>query len=233
MAGGGKKTLFWSLLTPCSHSSEFITTYNSVRIGFLCLSFFGLIISEGQTFAKLPQSPDLAKPGNPIIYGGLSVGDSREEVLSKLRKNGFIQIYEEKSAGVVKSAVRWDGIRYELASKLIDDKLALCLIEGNKGWQDFHYGDVVSKEWKNLRVRVINAYGKPAKSRSFPEYFDIPVNDLGGTVTDIWNLSSRTLILSVRKYEAKDCCTDQILEFSCWTLVSKPHVKEVLLKQRN
>ena len=195
-----------------------------MRIGFLCLSFFGLIFSEVQTFAKLPQSPDLAKPGNPIIYGGLSVGDSREEVLSKLRKNGFIQIYEEKSAGVVKSAVRWDGIRYELASKLIDDKLALCLIEGNKGWQDFHYDDVVSKEWKNLRERVVNAYGKPSKS------FDIPVNDLGGTVTDIWNLSDRTLMLSVRKYEAKDCCTDQILEFSCCTLLIKPHVKKVLLK---
>jgi len=219
-----------SLLTPCLHSREFITTYNSVRIGFLCLTFFGLIFSEGQTFGKLPQSPDLAKPGNPIIYGGLSVGDSREEVLSKLRKNGFIQIYEEKSAGVVKSAVRWDGIRYELASKLIDDKLALCLIEGNKGWQDFHYDDVVSKEWKNLRERVIIVHGKPSKSRNFPEYFDIPVNDLGGTVTDIWNLSDRTLMLSVRKYEAKDCCTDQILEFSCCTLLIKPHVKEVLLK---
>ncbi len=201
-----------------------------MRFGFLCFSFFVLIFSEGQTFAKLPQSPDLAKPGNPIIYGGLSVGDSREEVLSTLRKNGFIQIYEEKSAGVVKSAVRWDEIRYELASKLIDDKLALCLIEGNKGWQDFHYDDVVSKEWKNLRERVINAYGKPSKSRNFPEYFDIPVNDLGGTVTDIWNLTDRTLMLSVRKYEAKDCCTDQILEFSCCTLLIKPHVKEVLLK---
>ena len=201
-----------------------------MRIGFLCFSFFVLIFSEGQTFAKLPQSPDLAKPGNPIIYGGLSVGDSREEVLSTLRKNGFIQIYEEKSAGVVKSAVRWDGIRYELASKLIDDKLALCLIEGNKGWQDFHYDDVVSKEWKNLRERVMNAYGKPSKSRNFPEYFDIPENDLGGTVTDIWNLSDRTLMLSVRKYEAKDCCTDQILEFSCCTLLIKPNVKEALLK---
>ena len=201
-----------------------------MRIGFLCFSFFVLIFSEGQTFAKLPQSPDLAKPGNPIIYGCLSVGDSREEVLSTLRKNGFIQIYEEKSAGVIKSAVRWDEIRYELASKLIDDKLALCLIEGNKGWQDFHYDDVVSKEWKNLRERVINAYGKPSKSRNFPEYFDIPVNDLGGTVTDIWNLTDRTLMLSVRKYEAKDCCTDQILEFSCCTLLIKPHVKEVLLK---
>lgn len=218
---------------PCSHSSEFITTYNSVRIGFLCLSFFGLIISEGQTLGKLPQSPELPKLGNPIIYGGLSVGDSREEVLSKLRKNGFIQIYEEKSAGVVKSAVRWDGIRYELASKLIDDKLALCLIEGNKGWQDFHYDDVVSKEWKNLRNRVVNAYGKPSKSRNFPEYFDISLNDLGGTVTDIWNLSDRTLMLSVRKYEAKDCCTDQILEFSCCTLLIKPQVNEVLPKQRN
>jgi hypothetical protein len=140
-----------------------------------------------------------------------------------LRKNGFIQIYEEKAAGVVKCAVRWDGIRYELTSKVIDSKLALCLIEGNKGWQDFHYDDVVSKEWKTLKDRLIKAYGKPTESRDFPEIFDVPVNDLGGVITDVWKLSDRMLMLSVRKYEAKDCCTDQILEFSCCTLLIKPN----------
>jgi hypothetical protein len=175
-----------------------------------------------QAFAKLPQSPDLEKPGSAFIYGNLTLGDNRNEILTKLKKNGFIQIYEEKSAGVVKCAVRWDGIRYELVSRLIDDKLALCLIEGNKGWQDFHYADVVSKEWETLRERIVKTHGKPSESREFPELFEVPVNDLGGVVTDVWKHGDRKLMLSVRKYEANDCCTDQILEFSCCTLLIKP-----------
>ena len=194
-----------------------------MSFGLLSHCLFGLVFAIGQAYAKLPQSPDLEKPGSPFIYGPLSVGDSREEVLSKLRKNGFIQIYEEKAAGVVKCAVRWDGIRYELTSKVTEGKLALCLIEGNKGWQDFHYDDVVSKEWKTLKDRLIKAYGKPTESRDFPEIFDVPVNDLGGVITDVWKFSDRMLMLSVRKYEAKDCCTDQILEFSCCTLLIKPN----------
>ena len=172
--------------------------------------------------AKLPQSPFLENVGSEYIYGGLKLGDTREEVLSKLRKKGFIQIYEERDEGVVRCAVRWDGFRYELVSKLEDNKLKLCLIEGNKGWQDFHFNEVVFKEWENLRKRVISTHGNPVKTRSFPEVFEIPLNDLGGVVTDIWNLKDRLLMLSVRKYETKDCCTDQILEFSCCTLLIKP-----------
>lgn len=173
-------------------------------------------------FAKIPQSPDLENAGSKFIYGGLIYGDSREEVLSKLRKQGFIQIYEERDEGTVRCAVRWDGFRYELVSKLVNDKLDLCLIEGNKGWQDFHFNDVVTEEWKKLRKRIIQTHGKPKKTRSFPEIFEIPINDLGGIITDVWNLKDRMLMLSVRKYETKDCCTDQILEFSCCTLLIKP-----------
>ena len=131
---------------------------------FLC--FFWFTVSFGTTNAKLPQSPALESAGSEYIYGGLSYGDSREEVLSKLRKQGFIQIYEERDEGVVRCAVRWDGLRYELVSKLVEDKLNLCLIEGNKGWQDFHFNEVVTEEWENLRKRIIQVHGKPKKTRS-------------------------------------------------------------------
>lgn len=191
---------------------------------FLC--FFWFTVSFGTTNAKLPQSPALESAGSEYIYGGLSYGDSREEVLSKLRKQGFIQIYEERDEGVVRCAVRWDGLRYELVSKLEEDKLNLCLIEGNKGWQDFHFNEVVTEEWENLRKRIIQVHGKPKKTRSFPEIFEIPINDLGGIVTDVWNLQDRMLMLSVRRYETKDCCTDQILEFTCCTLLIKPISKK-------
>ena len=185
-----------------------------------CITFF--LLFAGTIFAKLPQSPDLENAGSNFIYGGLTYGDSRKEVLSKLRKQGFIQIYEERDEDVVRCAVRWDDLRYELVSKLVNDKLELCLIEGNKGWQDFHFNEVVTEEWEKLRKRIIQTHGKPKKSRPFPEIFEIPVNDLGGVVTDVWNLKDRMLMLSVRKYETKDCCTDQILEFSCCTLLIKP-----------
>ena len=188
----------------------------------LQLGLVGLFCMVSQLFARLPQSPDLEKPGSQFIYGGLRAGDTREEMLSKLRKNGFIQIYDERDSGVVKCAIRWNGFRYELISKMVDEKLSLCLIEGNKGWQDFHYHEVVSKEWKNLKERIVKICGNPTESREFPDFFEVPLDDLGGVITDIWKLSDRTLMLSVRKYEAKDCCTDQILEFSCCTLLIKP-----------
>ena len=73
---------------------------------------------------------------------------------------------------------------------------------------------------------TLKHHGKPKKSRSFPEIFEIPINDLGGTVTDVWNFQDRMLMLSVRRYEAKDCCTDQILEFTCSTLLIKPILKK-------
>ena len=76
---------------------------------------------------------------------------------------------------------------------------------------------------ENPEERLTKAYGKSSESRDFPEFFDVPVNDLGGVITDVWKLSDRMLMLSVRKYEAKDCCTDQILEFSCCTLLIKPN----------
>jgi len=195
-----------------------------ITLKTFCVTFF--LLFTGTIFAKLPQSPDLENAGSKFIYGGLTYGDSREEVLSKLRKQGFIQIYEERDEGVVRCAVRWDGLRYELVSKLVNDKLELCLIEGNKGWQDFHFNEVVSEEWKLLRERVISVHGQPEKSQAFPEIFEVPINDLGGVVTDVWNLKDRMLMLSVRKYETKDCCTEQILEFSCCVLLIKPISKK-------
>ena len=210
---------------PCLHLSEFITLSSIVVFSFRFFYIIFCFAPLGTNLAKLPQSPPLVSTGSKYIYGGLIYGDTREEVLSKLRKQGFIQIYEQRDEGVIRCAVRWDGLRYELVCKLIDDKLNLCLIEGNKGWQDFHFNEVVTEEWKKLRERITETYGKPEKSRAFPEIFEIPINDLGGVVTDIWNMEDRMLMLSVRKYETKDCCTDQILEFSCCTLLIKPKLK--------
>ena len=172
--------------------------------------------------AKLPESPNLEESGSSFIYGGLCFGDSKDVVLSKLRKNGFIQIYEERDVGVVRCAIRWDGFRFELVSKFKDGKLNLCLIEGNKGWQDFHYHDVVAKEWEALKLRLGEIYGRPTSQQKFPDLFNVPVNDLGGVVTNVWKVEDRLLMLSVRRYETKDCCTDQLLEFSCCTLLIQP-----------
>ena len=87
--------------------------------------------------AKLPQSPFLENVGSEYIYGGLKLGDTREEVLSKLRKKGFIQIYEERDEGVVRCAVRWDGFRYELVSKLEDNKLNFALLRAIRDGRTF------------------------------------------------------------------------------------------------
>ena len=66
-----------------------------MALSFRSTCFFWFIVSLGTTNAKLPQSPPLESAGSEHIYGGLNYGDSREDVLSKLRKQGFIQIYEE------------------------------------------------------------------------------------------------------------------------------------------
>ena len=139
-----------------------------ITLKTFCVTFFYFY---SYNIRKLPQSPDLENAGSKFIYGGLTYGDSREEVLSKLRKQGFIQIYEERDEGVVRCAVRWDGLRYELVSKLVNDKLELCLIEGNKGWQDFHFNDVVTEEWEKLRKDHPKAW-ETKKTRSFPEIFE-------------------------------------------------------------
>ena len=203
-------------ITPCKFSFPFKF---QVKLNFCLVALFSFLT---QLLGKLPESPNFREVGSKFIYGSLEKGDSREEVLGKLRKDGFIQIYEEREEGVVKCAIRWDGFRFELASKLKDGALELCLIEGNKGWQDFHYPEVVSKEWASLRNRLNNSYGPPDQKKDFPEFFDIPLNDLAGIVTDVWNLNDRLVMLAVRRYETKDCCTEQILEFSCCTLLIKP-----------
>lgn len=190
-----------------------------MKLNFCLFATFSCL---AQLLGKPSESPNLSEVGSDFIYGSLAKGDSREEVLTKLRKDGFVQIYEEKEEGVVKCAIRWDGFRFELASKLKNGVLELCLIEGNKGWQDFHYQEVVGQEWKSLRNRLNNSYGQPDQKKDFPEFFDVPLNDLSGVVTDVWNLKDRLVMLAVRRYETKDCCTEQILEFSCCTLLIKP-----------
>ena len=106
--------------------------------------------------------------GEPFIYADLMFGDSRKVVLQKLKVGGFIQIYEERDKGLVRCTIKWDGMRYELVCKLINDKLKLCLVEGQRGWQDFFYEDVVRPQWDMVRKRLIRRYGKDRKYTDFP-----------------------------------------------------------------
>ena len=114
-------------------------------IGFLFFLFFSCTFIQAYEKGK-NRFPIV---GSDFIFSDLKEGDSRKAVMDKLRNAGFIQIYEERDQGVVRCAVRWDGLRYELVSKLVEDTLELCLIEGNKGWQDFPFKEVGSEEWKN------------------------------------------------------------------------------------
>jgi hypothetical protein len=98
----------------------------------------------------------------------------------------------------------------------------LCLIQGEAGWQEFFYEDIVKPQWSDLRKRVVQIYGKPNKSVEFPHLYDVPLNDEGGLVTDQWELDDRTIILCLHAYSKQDCCTRQVLDFSCCTLLIQP-----------
>jgi len=50
----------------------------------------------------------------------------------------------------------------------------------------------------------------------------VPLDDMGGYITDTWNLRDRTLIITVQLFRVKDCCTEQMLEYSCSTLLIQP-----------
>ena len=163
--------------------------------------------------------------GTNFIFSDLKQGDSRKEVMKKLRDQGFIQIYEERDKGLVKCSLKLNNFRYQLASKLKDDKLEFCLIEGQKGWQTSFYFDVVEPQWKNLREILVKTYGEKRKSRLFPNLTDVPFNDEGGYVTDTWDLPDRILMLTVLSFEVKDCCTNQMVDYSCCTLLIQPKVK--------
>ncbi len=169
-------------------------------------------------------SPDLPGEGDLFIYADLREGDSKEVVMKKLRAGGFIQIYEERDKGLVRCTIKWDGKRYSLVCKIVNDALKLCLIEGQKGWQDFFYKDIVRPEWKQLRKKVSDQYGKAQKSTGFPTNDQVPLDDMGGLVTDTWELKDRLIMLTVQRFMVKDCCTEQMLEYSCCTLLIQPKV---------
>jgi hypothetical protein len=187
------------------------------------MKFFNILVGVFLAFPLLgAESPELTPVGDPFIYADLRKGDSRQDVLQKLRAGGFIQIYEERDKGLVRCTIKWDGMRYELVCKLVNDKLTLCLIESQRGWQDFFYDDVVRPQWEMLRKRLIKNYGEDRKNTKFPTLDQVPLDDMGGYITDTWNLSDRTLIITVQLFRVKDCCTEQMLEYSCSTLLIQP-----------
>ena len=99
---------------------------------------------------------------------------------------------------------------------------AHCLIEGQKGWHPSFFSEEVFPQWKNLRNILIKSFGEKRKSTDFPEYSDVPLDDLGGKVTDSWELEDRLMLLAVRSFMVKDCCTEELLEYSCCTLLIQP-----------
>ncbi len=187
--------------------------------------FFVLLCSLGSFLLavpnQFPESPAFPALGKGLI-GGLTSGLSREQAVNALQKNGFLG-YRELQSDLIKSPVRWGGFAYELTCKFNKtDQLELCLIQGEAGWQDFFYEDIVKPQWQTLRSRVDQAYGKPAHRIEFPDYFSVPFNDMGGLVTDRWELPDRMLMLTVQTYTQQDCCTRQVLDFSCCTLLIQP-----------
>jgi hypothetical protein len=145
--------------------------------------------------------------------------------MNKMRGAGFLQIYEERDNNLVKCALKLNDFRYELAAKLENDSLVFCLIEGQKGWQFSFFEDVVQPQWENLREILVEKYGVRRKTREFPDLVDVPLNDKGGYITDTWDLSDRLLILTILSFEVKDCCTNQLVEYSCCTLLIQPKVE--------
>ena len=186
--------------------------------------FVGYLLSFTVLFAtpnQFPESPGLPSLDEQGFFAGLDAGDSREIVLKKLQKQGYLG-YKELQSGLIKSPVRWNGHAYELTCKFNDDDLTLCLIQGEAGWQDFFYDDIVKPQWNTLRERVTDAYGQPSKTVPFPNLFEIPLNDKGGLITDKWDLEDRLILLCVQTYTEQDCCTRQVLDFSCCTLLIQP-----------
>ena len=181
------------------------------------LSVLGLLGEPNQ----FPESSGLSSLDEIGFFAGLTKGDNRKVVLEKLQSRGFLG-YKELQSNLIKSPIRWAGHAYELTCKFEDNSLSLCLIQGEAGWQDFFYNDIVQAQWQILRNRVDQAYGQPKHRTEFPDYWDVPLNDKGGYVTDRWNLKDRTLLLTVQTYTKEDCCTKQVLDFSCCTLLIEP-----------
>jgi len=186
--------------------------------------FAGFLLSISPIFGipnEFPESPGFPSLKDHGFFAGLTKGDSREIVLQKLQNQGFLG-YKELQSNLIKSPVRWDGHAYELTCKFDGDSLSLCLIQGEAGWQDFFYDDIVKQQWSSLRERLVKVYGQPSKKSSFPQLFQVPLNDEGGFVTDRWDLDDRLLMLCVQAYTEQDCCTRMVLDFSCCTLLIQP-----------
>ena len=169
-----------------------------------------------------PESPDLPPVERGYVFSLLNQGDDRERSILKLQQGGYLG-YRELHSNLIKSPVRWDGHAFELTCKYNHKGLLeLCLIQGESGWQDFFYDDIVHPQWLALRTRVTRTYGKPVEITKFPAYQQVPYNDKGGFVTDRWELKDRTLLLSLQSYSQEDCCTGQVLDFSCCILLIQP-----------
>jgi len=169
-----------------------------------------------------PESPDITSSKIGQIFPGLFVGLDRDASILGLEKAGFLG-YKELQSNLIKAPVRWDGHSYELSCKFNEmGKLELCLLQGESGWQDFFYEDIVRPQWLALYKRMERAYGKPVQHRDFPEFHEVPLNDKGGLITSQWELSDRTILLGLQSYIEQDCCTKQMLDFSCCILLIQP-----------
>ncbi|MEK9773179.1 MAG: hypothetical protein VW576_06395 [Opitutae bacterium] len=184
----------------------------------------GIFFSLSALYAlpnQFPESPGFPSRKEAGFFSGFRQGDTRAVVLQKLQNHGYLG-YKELQSNLIKSPIRWDGYAYELTCKFEGESLSLCLIQGEAGWQDFFYEDIVKPQWGALRNRVIQSYGQPSQKVSFPDLFNVPLNDEGGFITDRWDLDDRLIMLCVQAYTEQDCCTRQVLDFSCCTLLIKP-----------
>jgi hypothetical protein len=182
---------------------------------------FSLLCAEAKKNA-FPESPNLPAKEDKHLFANLLVGDDRDTCIEKLQEFGYLG-YRELQSNLVKSPVRWGGHAYELTCKFDEEEgLELCLIQGEAGWQDFFYEDIVRRQWESLRSRVSKIYGLPKESSAFPEYHEVPLNDSGGVITDRWETPGRSILLSLQAYTQQDCCTRQVLDFSCCILLIQP-----------
>ena len=170
--------------------------------------------------SKSGDSPSFAKVGTGLIFADLREGDSREDILKKLKGAKFREIHEEKEKRLIRCTAKLNGFRYELACKLGEDgKLVLCLLEGSKGWQFSFYDETLEPQWSNLREILSAFYGPKRSSRPLPPLDKVPMGDPGGYVTDTWELSDRIVLLTVQAFQVKDCCTKRMVDYSGCTLL--------------
>ncbi len=175
------------------------------------------------TPSKPGDSPNFADVGSGLLFADLRKGDERPAVLAKLKKAGFREIYEEKEKALIRCACKVNGFRYDLACKFDENGgLALCLVEGRKGWQFSFYDETLEPQWSNLREVLTAKYGPKRSTRALPSLEEVPMNDPGGYVTDSWDLPDRLVVLTVQAFQVKDCCTKRLVDYSCCTLLIRP-----------